>query len=289
MAYWMMKALSRIVCNCPSGVRRRLGNCIGWITWLLVPDRRKKMAVENILLSLQCGEAEAARIAKCSWTRFGRMIMEVMAFPKIKQNIAAYVTLEGKENLEKALSFGKGVVLATSHSGNWELLGAALALYGYPIVGVAQKQTNAEMDKLINEYRALTGMHITYKNGVREMIRLLGQGNIIGMLMDQDAGRDGLILDFFNRKASCPQGPAFLARLKDAPVVPVFITENADGTHRVLIKELLWTEQAGDKNEAIEQMTKKLTNLIEEHICRYPEQWFWLHDRWKYTRQNEGV
>lgn len=286
MAYWMFKAFSRLVCICSPALRRSIGNFIGTFTWMFIPEKRKKMAIDNIMLSLNYSEMEAKRIAERSWTRFGRMIVDVMAFPKIKQDIAQYASVEGKEHLDQALSFGNGAVLATAHSGNWEMIGAALGMRGYPMVGVAQKQTNADMDRLINEYRTLVGVHVTYKNGVREMIRLLGQGKVIGMVMDQDAGRDGVILDFFGRKASCPQGPAFLARLKKAPIVPAFITENPDGTHCLFIKECIWVEESADKSADVKNATKRLTAIIESHVRQYPEEWFWLHDRWKYTRQN---
>lgn len=286
MAYQLIKMFSRFICVIPQPVRIKLGNFIGGFTWLIIPAKRKAMAVENIMSSLACEEAEAKRIAECSWVRFGRMIMEVMAFPRMKQDITRYASIEGGHYLDEALSFGRGAIIATAHSGNWELLGGTLALHGYPLVAVAQKQTNADMDKLINEYRTLVGMHVTYKGSVREMIRLLGEGKIIGMLMDQDAGSDGVILDFLGKKASCPQGPAFLARMKESPVVPVFITENGDGTHRLLIKEYLWVEKSDDKQKDIQKATQTLTGIIEDHIRAYPKEWFWLHDRWKYTRNN---
>lgn len=281
MTYLLIKLFSKTVCQLPLFVQRSIGEFIGNATWLIVPEKRKLMATENIVLALGVDRHTAIQIAKLSWTRFGKMLMEVMAFPKIKKDINRYITIQGRENIDKALAYGNGIVLATAHSGNWELLGGALALNGYPIVGVAQKQTNGDMDRLINEYRTLVGMHVTYKSGVREMIKLLGQGNVIGLLMDQDAGHDGVELDFFGRKASCPQGPAFLARLKDAPLLPTFITENSDGTHTIIIKEPFLSEKTENKQEDIKQTTEKLTRMIEDHIRQHPTEWFWMHNRWK--------
>lgn len=281
MAYYLMKILSRGLMVLPHSARRAIGNLIGAFTWLIVPPKRKRMALRNVMLSLGLEETEAKRIAKRSWTRFGRMITEVLIFPKMNREISWYVRMEGREHLDRALEGGNGVVMATAHSGNWELLGAALALNGYPAVMVAQKQTNAQMDRLINEYRTVTGMHVTYKTGVREMMRLLGAGHIIGLAMDQDAGKDGVMLEFFGRKASCPQGPAFLARMKNAPILPVFITENDDGTHTMLIHAPLYVAATEDKHEGIRKMTEQLTGIIETHVRKYPEEWFWLHNRWK--------
>ncbi len=279
MSYYISKLFSHIICLLPNIINRGIGSFLGELTWLLVPKKRKKMAVSNILQCLHVTPAKAAQIAKKSWTRFGQMLIEVLLYPKIKQNIDRYAVIEGREHLEEALALGRGGIIATAHSGNWELLGGALAMNGFSIVGVAKKQRN--MDRFINEYREMIGMHVTYKTGVREMIQMLGQGWLIGLLMDQDAGSNGTIVKFFNRDTACVQGPASLARFKNAPILPVFITGNKDGTHTIHIYKALFVEQTKNKQDDIAKMTVQLTNMIETHIQNYPEEWFWLHDRWK--------
>jgi KDO2-lipid IV(A) lauroyltransferase len=246
------------------------------------------MATENIMCSLQLEPKAAGHIAKQSAARFGRMFMEVLSFPLLnKQNIQEAVTFSGLEHLIAALSKGRGVVLATSHSGNWELLGNALALQDMPIVGVAQKQTNAAMDKFINEYRTMFGMQVAYKSGVRDMVRLLGQGKIIGLLMDQDAGYDGVFVDFFGRPAATPTGPAALARLMDAPIVPCFITETSPGRHQVIVHPMLEVEKTPRRDDDVFNTTKALTKIVEEHVRKFPQEWFWLHNRWKHQPKNK--
>ena len=284
MLYRFVKILSRIVCLLPNSVRRVVGKALGSLCWQIVPRKRKKMAIENIMISLSMDQSQAAHIAKQSTTRFGNMFLEVLCMPKIKKdNIENYVQLEGREYLTEALSHGKGVVLATAHSDNWELLGAGLAMHGFPIVGVAQKQTNPEMDRFINEYRNMSGMEILYKSGVRDMVKVLSQGRIVGILMDQDAHRDGVMVEFFGRLASTAQGAAALARLKDAPIIPIFITENSDGTHTVIIHPTIWVEKTSNRDQDIFATTQQLTIIIEQHIRKYPHEWFWLHNRWKHT------
>jgi Lauroyl/myristoyl acyltransferase len=266
----------------PERLRRMIGDVIGAICWPFVPRRRVAMAVNNVILCLGIDREAAYKLVKQSSTRFGRMLMEVFNFPNLTgENIHRLVTIVGREYLEEALGYGKGVIVAAAHSGNWELQGAALALYGFPMVGVAQKQTNAAMDKFINEYRTKTGMHITYKTGVREMIKLLGEGKIIGLIMDQDARSKGVFVDFFGRVASTPSGAAALARIKDAPIVPMFITENTDGTHTILVHPLIWVTKTADRDQDIKVTTQELNHRIEQHIRAYPHEWFWLHNRWK--------
>lgn len=286
MIYGAVTLLSRIACALPPKVRRWSGDLIGEVCWPLIPKKRREMAIGNIMVSLQLERAEAACIAKNSAVRFGRMFTEVLSFPCInKDNISLYVTLEGKEYLDEALSQGKGAVLATAHSGNWELLGAALALNGFPLVAVVQKQTNAAMDRFINDYRGLTGMHVTYKTGVRDMVRLLNEGNIIGLLMDQNAGRNGVFVDFFGRPASTPQGAAALARMNDVPIIPAFITETSPGVHTAIIKPAVRMHKTEKRDQDILAATQQLTAIIEQHIRQSPHEWFWLHNRWKTTQK----
>ena len=281
MLYYAMKLISKIICFLPYKLINKIGDILGSFTWLFVPEKRKKMAINNIMLALNKNEAEAYNIAKKSWTRFGSMIMEVLYFPEIKKNIHKYVEIEGREYLDEALKENRGIVLATAHSGNWELLGGCLALNGYSIVGVAQKQTNAQMDRFINEYRNIIGMNIAYKNSVRDMVRYLSEEKIIGLLMDQDADKNGTIVDFFGRKASTPQGPAVLARMNNSPIVPMFITKTVEGVHKIIIHPSITIEKTDDKKKDIVDNIEILTKIIENHVKKYPKEWFWLHNRWQ--------
>ena len=282
MLYYLVKIISSLVCNMPRALRRNLGMMIGRLCWPMVPAKRRKMAVDNISRALNITTGQAADIAKASGVRFGPMFMEVLHMPKLnKDNINQYVTLTGSEHLEAALAMGRGAVLSTAHSGNWELLGAALAMHGFPLVAVVQRQTNAAMDTFINEYRTIAGMHVTYKQGVREMVKMMGEGKIVGLLMDQDNHSKGVFVEFFGRLASTPQGAAALARINNAPIVPAFITENPDGSHTAIIHPAVFVEKTADRAEDICRTTQTLTGIIEEHIRQHPEEWFWLHNRWK--------
>ncbi len=282
MLYYLVKIMSALVGALPYVIRRNLGLCIGKLCWPLVPARRRNMAIDNISRALGVARKQAAAIAKASAIRFGPMFMEVLHMPRLnKDNINNYVTLTGSEHLEAALKMGRGAVLATAHSGNWELLGAALAMHGFPLVAVVQRQTNAAMNTFINEYRTKAGMHVTYKQGVREMVKLLGTGKIIGLLMDQDNHKDGVFVEFFGRMASTPQGAAALARLNNAPIVPAFITENPDGTHTAILHPPVMVDRSDDRAEDIWRTTRDLTQIIEQHIRQHPNEWFWLHNRWK--------
>ncbi len=174
MTYWLSKVFSKLACLLPNGFAMGLGEILGHVTWWAVPKKRRDMAVGQVIRCLGVDRQEGLRIARASWERFGPMIMEVMRFPVTVGRMKDFVRIEGEEYLAEGLKEGKGAVIATSHAGNWELMGGALCQAGFPIVGVAQKQKEAGFNKFINEYRRLIGMHITYKTDVREMYKLMG-------------------------------------------------------------------------------------------------------------------
>ncbi|MBC8016546.1 MAG: lysophospholipid acyltransferase family protein [Sporomusaceae bacterium] len=276
--------LSCMMCMLPNAMRRGMGKVLGEIFWLIVPNKRKTMAIGNIITGLSVDKARAGSIAKQSTTRFGSMILEVLCMPKFnKENITDYVHFEGYEHLTEALSHGKGAIIATSHSGNWEMLGAGLTLSGFPLACVVQKQTNADMDQLINEYRRMSGMQVIYKTDVKGMVKVLGEGRLLAILMDQDAHTDGVMVDFFGRLASTPQGAAALGRLKGTPIIPTFIKANHDGSHTVMLHPPVWAERTNNREQDIVTTTQQLTAIIEQHIRNYPHEWFWLHNRWKHS------
>ena len=262
------------------------GRGLANLIWLVLPAKRKRLALENIRRCLDVSEDEAARIARESSVQFGAMFMEVLSFPKLKGNMSRHVKVIGLEHLTAYKnSSDRGAVIMTCHSDNWELMGGAFAQNGIPLVGVAKKQKSEGADKFINEYRTLIGMHITYRSGVREMYKMLDEGHFIGLIMDQDVGRvDGVVVKFFNRATNFVTGAASMSRFRKVPIFPAFMHRNSDGTHTLEIFPPLTVERTSDKHDDIKKMTQLLASLIEAHVRKYPAEWFWLHDRWKSMR-----
>lgn len=282
MTYHFVRLFASLINALPLSCRLGVGDLIGNIGWRLLPRRRRLMMITNIKLGLSAGAEEAVAIAKACTTRFGRMMVEVFFQGKFNRNsVNQRVTFRGREHLDAALAEGKGVILATAHTGNWEMLATVLALNGYPLAAIAQKQHNNHMDRFINEQRQAPGTEIVYRSEVRDIVRLLDRGKIIGLLMDQDAHHKGVFVPFLGRPASTPQGPAAIARLRGAPIVPAFISEVSPGQHEVIIHPVMRVEKTGDRDADIFDMTARLTQIIENHVRQHPTEWFWLHDRWK--------
>ena len=286
VSYYLLKAISAIVCLLPRGFIEVLGLGLGNFAWLVIPRKRKVLAHDQIVACLGVTEKEAERIAKASVVRFGPMLFEVLRFPVIKKDPQAYVRIEGLEKLQQGMAEGRGAVIASAHSGNWELMGGAFAMAGIPLVGVAMKQKSSGADRFINEYRTMIGMHITYKTDVREMFAMLKKGWAIGLIMDQDTNRhDGIILDFFNQPTNCTPGAASMARFQNVPIFTSFMHREENGRHTLIVEGPFHVEKTKDKREDIRQMSQLLTKAIEDHVRKYPEEWFWLHDRWKSVRE----
>ena len=286
MTYYLVRFLSRVVCLLPGHFCDRLGRALALALWPFLSVRRKKLAVSQVAMCLGTDERESKRIAKESAVRFGPMLFEVLRFPVIVRNMADYVEIEGREHLEGVLAQGKGAVIATGHAGNWELMGGALSQAGFPLIGVAMRQRDAAMDRFINEYRRLVGMHIIYKNDVREMFRMMKEGWVVGLLADQDTNRhDGIVLDFFGKPTNCVPGPAAMARSAGIGVIPGYITRKEDGTHKIILYAPVEVPHTKDKRADIRTAEQAVNRVLEQHIREHPEEWFWLHDRWKSMRE----
>ncbi len=283
MLYWLAKGISIMTNSLPLRIRLSIGSFIAKLLLYLIPVWRRNMALKNISCSLKVDDRTANTIFEKSVRRFGPMFMEMLELPVLEKNeLEKRLKINGAQNLRDALQGGAGCVLATAHTGNWELLGAALAMHGFPLVAVVQKQTNGDMDRFINEYRSRAGMHVAYKTGVRDMVRLLGEGKIIGLLMDQDGNRDENLVEFFGRTVSAPPGAAALARMRKVPIVPAFITDLGEGQHEAIIHAPIYPTWSEDREADIQRVTQELTQIIETHIRTYPQDWFWLHNRWKH-------
>ena len=285
LGYWAMKALSWVLCHSPKFIRKIFAGLLGSIAWVATPAWRKTMAGENIKECLGVSEERAKEIAEASVRRFGRMLVEVLRFPTLTpENFRKSVNIEGAEYLEAAYKQDKGVILCTGHYGNWELLGAAVALMGYPILSIARKQNNSAMDTFINEYRELTGQKITYNRGENSMLainRIIKDKKILGVLYDQDTGKDGIDVLFFGKPSFAPTGAALLSRIHGAPMLPLFIHNEDDEKFTIRIHPPLYTKKTADRVQDLRKPTEELMLIAEHEIISAPSMWFWIHDRWK--------
>lgn len=289
LSYYIVKLFSKLMCIAPRFVRNLTASFLGNIAVLAVPKWRLLMAKTNIMECLGVGEERAEQIASDSLHRFGRMIVEVMRFPLLKpDNIDQTVKVEGLEYLDASYKQNKGVIMATGHYGNWELLGATVALHGYPMLSITRKQNNGAMDKFINEYRQMVGQKVAYNRGESGLLaisRMLKEKHLLGVLYDQDTNDDGVEINLFGKKSIIPMGAAALSRIYGSPILPIFLHNNDDGTCTAKIYPPLYTPRTKNKTQDFYDVTKQMVTILEHEIIAHPEMWFWVHDRWKDGRQ----
>lgn len=289
LGYYVVKLFSKILCLLPFCVAKAVGNLLGAIAGKFVPGWRMEMAKANVRECLGVDDARAEQIVRDSVKRFGRMGVEVLRFPLLNEKtIHDVVKVEGLEHLEKAYQEGRGVIMATGHFGNWELLGATVALNGYPMLSVARKQNNGHMDTFINEYRQMVGQKVSYNHGsssILSIARMLKEKNLLGILYDQDTGDSKCVVNFFGKQSRFPLGAATLSRVYGSPILPIFMHNNADGTCTAKIYPPLYTPKTKDRDADCLQTTKELATVLEQEIISDPSMWFWVHDRWKDGRK----
>jgi len=228
--------------------------------------------------------AEIERIAKASYRSFGRVVAEFSEITRLNpDNIDQWVHFHGLDHYDEARRKGKGVLLFSGHFGNWEIGNAALAIARKPLIFIYRILDSAFLEEAITYARASCGnISLDKENAMRPMIRALKKGETISILIDQNvAVYDGIFVDFFGRPACTTSGLALLALHTGTPVLPVFTTRMSDGKYLMEIGAEVAIRNTGNRDADVRENTQAFTGIIEEHIRKYPEQWFWMHQRWK--------
>ncbi|MBI3637504.1 MAG: lysophospholipid acyltransferase family protein, partial [Candidatus Rokubacteria bacterium] len=193
------------------------------------------------------------------------------------------VTIDGNEHLKTVMAQHGRALLLTAHLGNWEMLTVANGLVGYPLAVVVRPLDSGLMNAVAERLRRKTGVEIIDKrDALRPVLGALRRGRLVGILLDQNtARRESVFVPFFGRPASTSRSVAVLSLRTGTPVVPVFIRREGPGRHRVTIHPPVTVPDVTDREAAILELTARCTAAIEAAIREVPEQWLWMHDRWR--------
>ncbi len=228
-------------------------------------------------------QAEIRAVARKVYRNVVVGLLEVFRIPMIDGRKGAEELMEA--DLEAFLSAtrqrGRGGVIISAHFGNWELTGVCVGLLGAPMTIVVKRLRNALIDREINVLRCFHGNRVVYKKqALREGLRLLQNGGYMTMLADQSDPKGGFVMPFLGRPASVFLGPAFLALKAGVPVFLGMTRRQENGRYLLEAREIPTSDLSFGK-AGIQELARRYTEAIEEYIYRYPEEWFWLHDRWK--------
>ncbi|MBI5542268.1 MAG: lysophospholipid acyltransferase family protein [Deltaproteobacteria bacterium] len=292
LRYYLLRALFAVAGLPPLELARRLGAALGGLAFLLAGGERRKALSSLAIAFGEKSEAERYEIARDSFRHLGMLGAEVCQLRHIDPQLERYVELsEGSQRLlAEAYAEKRGVVFITGHVGNFELLARRFGRLGYPSQTIAKQSSDPRMTALIERIRVSGGYQILWR-GQEDLFalmeRLLGRGEFLGFLIDQDIKARGVFVDFFGRPTFTPRAAADLALKTGAAVVTGFVFRRGDGGHRFEVARLP-VHRSGDPDADALALTQAMTRAIEDAIRRAPHAWVWLHQRWK-TRPEQAA
>jgi Kdo2-lipid IVA lauroyltransferase/acyltransferase len=240
-------------------------------------ERNMEIALPDLSLS------ERRRLMRGAFGNLGRLL-GVFSHFEDDESIKALIVDEGLEHLKKAQAEGRGVVLFTGHVGAWELSSFALSLFGHPLSFLVRRIDNSKIEAMAERTRTRLGNRtIDKRSAAREMLKILRDGRTLGILVDLNAlDREGIFVDFFGVPASTTFLVAKLALRTGAQVLPVFAPWDKERKKFLLeIGAPLAIERSGNEEEDVRLLTEQYTRVVEDYVRRYPDQWLWIHRRWK--------
>lgn len=269
----------------PRRVARFVGASCAAAAYYLRPPLRRA-AIFNLRLAFpDWTDKERKRAVRRMIQQIGWMAAEFSQFPKYtRDNIGRIVVLDGYENFDAAHQRGKGVLFLTGHMSAWELAPFAQAVYGNPLHFLVRPIANAKVDALINRYRCLSGNQPIEKNrSARAVLRVLSEGGTVGVLSDHNTSlEEGVFVDFFGIPASTTSGLARLALRTDAAVVPGFLSWDFERRkYRLRFEPAVELARSADEEADVRENTQRFTRVIEDYVRLHPDQWLWVHKRWK--------
>jgi Kdo2-lipid IVA lauroyltransferase/acyltransferase len=275
----------------PRRMALALGQGLGALARIVLPHLRRHAQANLQLAFPALDEQTRDKIEHGTFRNLGRALGEVTQFPKLNRtNIESVVEYEGLENYQQAVAQGRGVLLLTGHIGAWELSVYAHSIYGYPMSFLARRVDNPLVERLAEINRGRFGNRsIDKKGSLREVLKTLKAGGVVGILADLNSAREeGVFVEFFGRPACTTAGVATLALRTGAVVLPGYILwDEARQIHRLCFESPLETINTGNPKDDIVTNTARYAKVLEAVIRRHPDQWLWIHRRWKTRPEGE--
>jgi KDO2-lipid IV(A) lauroyltransferase len=281
-AAWLgLKALGLL----PRPVARRVGAGFAAVAYRLRRPLRRAAETNLQIAFPEISEKKRDEVIRRMVQQVGWMAAEFSQLPKYaRENIENIVVIDGFENFDAARRRGKGVLFLTGHMSAWELSSFAHALYGYPLHFLVRPVSNRRIDALVNHYRCLSGNRPIDKNkSARAILKVLGEAGTVGILMDHNTSLDeGVFVNFFGVPASTSSGLARLALRTGAAVVPGFLWWDASRRkYRLRFEPAVELSRSDDEEADVHENTQRFTRVIEDFVRAHPDQWLWVHKRWK--------
>jgi len=259
--------------------------------WGDLDARHIAIAADNLRRAFpDWDESRVLRTARGVYRHFGQVLFDIIWLQnRSREAVLALVELAGREHAEAAIAAGRGVVYATGHLSNWEILALAHSWLSGPVGVVARPLDNPALDERLVAFRRRGGNTVIYKKrALVQVLGLLREGRGVAILMDQNVvASEGIFVPFFARSAATTTVSAALAVKTGAALVPVHTETLPDGRYRMVYEAPLSVDGAAARQDEVARLTREMTARIESWVRAHPEQWLWMHRRWK-TQPSEG-
>jgi KDO2-lipid IV(A) lauroyltransferase len=264
--------------------------------WWATMRRHRDRALDNLRAALgdRYDEPQLRRIARRSFEHFAQLyLVEAVMSPRLitEWSWARYVELHELGPALRELLDGRGLIMLTGHFGNYELLGYTICRLGLPLTAVMRPVDNPLINRYLVAAREAGGLSLLYKKGVTAVApEVIDRGGALCFIADQDAGRKGLFVDFFGRRASTYKSIGLLAMQKRVPIVVGYAVRVQRGFHyRLAVERIIQPEEWESQSDPLRWVTQTFSHALEAAIRRWPEQYLWVHRRWKHRPKDEQL
>jgi len=248
---------------------------------------RRAIALENLRNAFPEESTEKLkRIMRGAFRSVGTALFEFVYFPRLTSaGINEIIDIANPDLIREAHARGKGIILLTAHYGNWELLAQSIpARMGIPVHVIVKPQANEMIDGKINGWRTMFGnIVVPMESSVRELLKALRENKAVGLVADQAAAKESIVVRFFGRDVPTFEGPAMFSLKTGAPLLLGFAVRQPGGRYLAEFHEVPSSDLAAYTPENVLELTKRHVALTETAIRARPEQWMWMHKRWKHV------
>jgi Kdo2-lipid IVA lauroyltransferase/acyltransferase len=275
--YSVLILFSIVLRALPRKYRSFLGAVLGQCVHFL--GIRRHVTEQNLASAFPDMPKKGIRtVSRRVYRHFGRVAVSYVALPKLsKRDLGKWIYVDNFDPLTKMLEAGKGGIVVSGHLGNWEVMGAIVARCGYPVTFVVTTQTNKLVEELIDRFRIKAGVEIVKRrDAVRGVLSALKRNRLVAILIDQDAHEDGAFVPFFGRMASTPRGPAIFQLRTGSPLIFAHCIRLPGERYRIR-----FTPVNAENVDNPDVLIARATAILEAAIRETPEQWLWMHRRWK--------
>lgn len=288
--YYFLKIGAFFMALFPRELTYLVSKACGRAVFFFLP-KFSKVTVENLKNIFP--DRDKKQIVEMSRNVFGNLaanFAEMIYLPRInKEKINRIVTAHGMRHYDEVLKKGNGAILLTAHFGGWEILGAYMCLNGYYGSMVVKRIYFHKYNKVLNNLRRSYKPGIIYRDeSPKKMMRVLRDNLVLALLADQDIDSvHGIFVDFFGKPTYTPVGPIKFAAISGAPIIPTFMVRSGFN-YELFVDEPIYVTRMDTEEQTLKYYTQKWTKVLESYIMKYPEQWVWMHKRWK-TKPNDKI